>query len=121
MLHRRNFIRLGILLPLCREMWAVTGGEFECLHRYENETGGRIGLFAHDLTTGKTLSWRANERFIMCSTFKFSLAAFALAQVDGGKAHLEEAICFGSADLEEYAPIAKKNLDRGQMSLAEMC
>src|ERR1700753_4051690 len=52
------------------------------LAAYEHDTGGRVGLYAENLATGSKLAWRADERFVMCSTFKASLAACVLARVD---------------------------------------
>jgi beta-lactamase class A len=93
------------------------------LAAYERDTGGRIGVFAENLTSGAKLAWRANERFVMCSSFKASLAALVLARVDRGQDGLERMIVYGPADLpgDWYAPIAKQNLAKGAMSVAEMC
>jgi beta-lactamase class A len=57
----------------------------------------------------------------MCSTFKASLAACILASIDRGQARLDELIAYGPDDLMEYAPVAKQNLDKGAMSVADMC
>ena len=83
------------------------------LAAYERETGGRIGVYAENLATGAKLAWRAEERFVMCSTFKASLAAFVLARVDRGEEKLEAMVSYGSKDLLEYAPVAKQNLAVG--------
>ena len=91
------------------------------LAAYERETGGRIGLHAENLATGAKILWRANERFVMCSTFKASLAALVLSRVDRGRERLDRMIPYGAADLLDYAPVAKRNLARGAMSVAEMC
>ena len=91
------------------------------LDSYERESGGRIGVYAENLTTGARLTWRADERFVMCSTFKASLAACVLARVDRGEEQLAAMIPYGQADLLEYAPVAKQNLSTGAMSVAEMC
>ncbi|HEY2009184.1 MAG TPA: class A beta-lactamase [Rhizomicrobium sp.] len=89
---------------------------------YEKETGGRIGVHAQNLKTGKKLAWRAEERFVMCSTFKASLTALTLSRVDRGKEDLGRVIAYGVADLQDfYAPVAKENLARGHMTVAEMC
>ncbi|HJS90852.1 MAG TPA: class A beta-lactamase [Steroidobacteraceae bacterium] len=89
---------------------------------YERDTGGRIGLYAENLTTGLRISWRANERFVMCSTFKASLAAMIMARVDHGRDQLQQMISYGPEDVPDwYAPVAKKNLDKGAMSVADMC
>jgi beta-lactamase class A len=91
------------------------------LTTYEHETGGRIGLYAKNLVTGVRIAWRAQERFVMCSTFKASLAALVLTRVDRGEDHLEQMVAYGPQDLLEYAPTARQNLAMGAMSVAEMC
>jgi beta-lactamase class A len=91
------------------------------LANYERDSGGRIGLWAENLRTGAKIAWRAHERFVMCSTFKASLAACILASVDHGQARLDELIAYGPDDLLEYAPVAKQNLEKGAMSVADMC
>jgi len=57
----------------------------------------------------------------MCSTFKASLAACVLASADRGQTRLDELIAYGPDDLMEYAPVAKQNLDKGAMSVVDMC
>ena len=91
------------------------------LETYERESGGRIGVYAENLATGRKLTWRADERFVMCSTFKASLAACVLARVDRGEEKLAATIAYGKADLLEYAPVAKQNLAAGAMSVSDMC
>jgi beta-lactamase class A len=88
---------------------------------YERQSGGRIGLYAKNLETGATVSHRADERFVMCSTFKASLAACVLARVDRGQDDLGNLISFGAQDLAEYAPVARENLGAGGLSVADMC
>lgn len=88
---------------------------------YERATGGRFGLCVESLRTSAKVAWRADERFVMCSTFKVSLAACILAGVDKGQTRLDELIAYGPDDLLEYAPVAKQNLDKGAMSVVDMC
>ena len=88
---------------------------------YERNSGGHIGVYAKNLKSGAEVSWRADERFVMCSSFKASLAASVLKLVDRDQARLDEMIAYGPADLLEYAPVAKQNLQKGAMSVADMC
>lgn len=44
----------------------------------ESRHDRRIGVFAKNLRTGRTLAHRADERFVMCSTFKVLAAAAVL-------------------------------------------
>jgi len=87
----------------------------------EQGVGGRIGVFAQNLKTGAEIAWRADERFAMCSTFKASLAACVLARVDRGEDRLDDMVAYGQAGIQEYAPVAKANLDKGELSVAELC
>jgi beta-lactamase class A len=89
---------------------------------YERQSGGHIGVYAENLKTGKKLAWRADERFVMCSTFKASLAALTLSRADRGKEDLERMIAYGAGDIQDfYAPVARQNLAKGRMSVGEMC
>ena len=91
------------------------------LKDYETESGGRVGLWVENVRTGETIAWRAHERFVMCSTFKASLAACVLASADRGRIRLDELLSYGPDDLMQYAPVARQNLKKGAMSVADMC
>ena len=90
------------------------------LARIEASVGGRVGVFALDTASGRTLAHRADERFAMCSTFKWPLAAAAFARVDRGEGTLEERVPFGAADLMEVAPVAKEHVGEGAMTIETM-
>ena len=76
------------------------------LAAYESKTGGRIGVYAENLATGKTLGWRAGERFVMCSTFKASLAACVLTRVDRGQDRLDKIVA------DSIAPRTERTFSR---------
>ncbi|MDF0583179.1 class A beta-lactamase [Bradyrhizobium yuanmingense] len=118
LVDRRSLLASFAWLAASPALAGDAPSEFES---YERESGGRIGLYAENLATGKKLAWRADERFVMCSTFKASLAANVLARVDRGKEQLAAMIRYGQADLLEYAPVARENLAAGKMSVGEMC
>jgi beta-lactamase class A len=100
--------------------WPVAAAP-EPLEAYERSSGGRVGVYAENVSTGAKLTWRASERFVMCSTFKASLAALVLKRVDDGRDALDQMIPYGIADIQEYAPVAKDNLAKGALSVADMC
>jgi beta-lactamase class A len=118
----------GLTLPLAiaepAAAWpALPNGAPEPIKAYERKTRGRVGLYAQNLLTSKKLVWRDDERFVMCSTFKASLAACVLSRVDMGQEHLDRILPYGERDLQPYAPVAraKENLARGAMSIQTMC
>nr|WP_283148056.1 class A beta-lactamase [Silvimonas soli] len=91
------------------------------LQELENRVGGRLGVLALDTGTGQSIAHRADERFPMCSTFKFLLATAILARVDAHQTQLEQPVKYSKADLQEYAPIAREHLAQGQLSVGALC
>ena len=87
----------------------------------EARIGGRIGVAALDTGSGKRLDYRAEERFPMCSTFKFLAAAAVLKRVDKGKEKLERFVPYSAKDILEYAPVTKEHLKEGGMTLGALC
>jgi beta-lactamase class A len=81
---------------------------------------GRIGVYARDLVSGRTLTHRAHERFPMCSTFKAMAAATALKMVDAGQLRLDAIVRYGPSDLMDYAPTTKAHVADGGMKLADL-
>ena len=92
-------------------------GATTALAAIEARTGGRLGVFALDTGTGRELAHRPDERFAMCSTFKWLLAAAVLAQVDRAELSLDEQVPYGSGDLLEHAPVAREHLAEGSLSV----
>jgi beta-lactamase class A len=129
-IHRRTLLAAApaLALPVLAagkaSSWpAFIGPAPAPIRAYERKTSGRAGLYAENLQTGQKLTWRAHERFVMCSTFKASLAACVLGRVDMGREHLDRMIPYGEKDLLDYAPVAKAkdNLARGALSIETMC
>ncbi len=71
----------------------------------EARHGGRIGVMAVDLEDRRVLAHRNDERFAMCSTFKFLLAAAIAAKVDAGEERWDRTISYGKTDLIPWAPV----------------
>jgi beta-lactamase class A len=87
----------------------------------EARAGGRLGVAVLDSGSGERLAYRGDERFPMCSTFKFLAAAAILARVDSGKDRLDRHMPYGQSDLLEYAPVAKEHVVEGSMTLEALC
>ena len=100
---------------------ALADESADFFREHERATGGRIGLYASNLATGHALASRADERFLMCSTFKVSLVACALARVDQGQDRLGRFISYAASDLLSYAPASRQNLAKGGMTLGAIC
>jgi beta-lactamase class A len=87
----------------------------------EERTGARIGVAALDTGGGKRLDYRSEERFPMCSTFKFLAAAAVLKRVDDGQDKLDRFVSYSEKDILEYAPVTKAHVPEGGMKLGALC
>lgn len=87
----------------------------------EARTGGRLGVAALDTAGARSITYRAHERFPMCSTFKLLAAGAVLARVDRGEERLDRRIAYGTADLLAYAPVAKAHAAQGFMTVEALC
>jgi beta-lactamase class A len=87
----------------------------------EARVGGRIGVAALDTGSGKRVEYRAEDRFPMCSTFKFLAAAAVLKSVDEKKDKLDRFVSYDATQILEYAPVTKAHLKDGGMTLGALC
>jgi beta-lactamase class A len=84
----------------------------------ENKSKGRLGC-AILFPSGQRVTHRADERFAMCSTFKFLAAALILERVDQDKERLDREVSFTKSDLVTYSPETEKHVG-GSMTVAEL-
>jgi beta-lactamase class A len=70
----------------------------------EQRYGGRLGVAALDVGSGRRVLWRGQERFPFCSTFKAFLAAATLERVQRSEESLDRAVRITQADMIPHAP-----------------
>ncbi|WP_438825393.1 class A beta-lactamase Bla1 [Bacillus sp. JJ927] len=83
----------------------------------EKKFDARLGVYAIDTGTNRTIAYRPNERFAFASTYK-ALAAGVLLQQNSTE-KLKEVITYTKDDLVEYSPVTEKHVDTG-MTLGEI-
>ncbi len=111
----------GLLLLLAASTPGSTSDFANRILSIEERTGARIGVAALDTGSGKHLDYRSEERFPMCSTFKFLAAAAVLKRVDEKQDQLDRFIRYDAKDILEYAPVTKAHLKDGGMTLGALC
>ncbi|MBX7484012.1 class A beta-lactamase [Qipengyuania qiaonensis] len=79
----------------------------------ERALGGRLGVAFHDPLQRASLSYRGQERFPMCSTFKASLAALALSLEQEGKLDLSQRVTWTKSDLISHVPFTSTRIEEG--------
>jgi beta-lactamase class A len=86
----------------------------------EQSNGGRLGVAVLDTATGERSGYRADERFPICSTFKFLLAAAVLQRVDRHQETLDRTIAIPGKPLLFNSPLTELHAG-GTMSIAALC
>ncbi len=84
----------------------------------EARSGGKLGVAMLDGKTGVIAGHRLDERFTMCSTFKLTLAAAILAQIDAGKIAANAVLPITRSDPVGHSPVLRAALDKGETSMA---
>jgi beta-lactamase class A len=132
-MHRRSFHRHVLGALAATSPWLVQAQQ-ENLSRsshpsispnlwtdIEARSQGRLGVAVLDTATGHMDGHRLDERFAMCSTFKWLAAAHVLHRVDEGQEQLDRRIRYGRDVLKPHSPVTEVHAGRKGMTLAELC
>jgi len=113
--------RALLATPLLLSLPALADDAVSSLRELERRNGGRLGVAMLDTAGGRRVAYRGDERFPMCSTFKFLAAALMLARLDRGEEKLDRRIVFAESDLVPYSPATKEHVGAGGMTVDAIC
>lgn len=71
----------------------------------EARAGGQLGVMVRDCGSGRGFGWRVHERFAHCSSFKLSLAAMVLAEIEAGHARADDVLAYSVLDVMPASPV----------------
>ncbi|MCK8436947.1 class A beta-lactamase [Streptomyces sp. D2-8] len=99
-----------------------TGGVTARLRELEQEHTARLGVYARNVRTGRTVAYRADERFPMASVFKTLAAAAVLRDLDRDGEFLARRVHFTQEYVTKsgYSPVTEDNVATG-MTVGELC
>ncbi|MFI4958953.1 MAG: class A beta-lactamase [Lysobacterales bacterium] len=127
-MNRRNLLKgalLGASALALRPTFSLAAGSPDVaqarLAALERQHGGRLGVAILDTGNGRRIAHRADERFLMCSTFKLLAVATLLARVDRGAERLDRRVVFGKESVLAYAPVTSHRVGAPGMTVAELC
>lgn len=86
----------------------------------EQRYNARIGLYAADLDSQKSIGHRDGETFAVCSTFKAYAAGAVLSRAQRGSLALSDTIPILQADIKPHSPVTEPRVGT-TMTLAELC
>ncbi|NAZ85369.1 class A beta-lactamase [Kineococcus sp. T90] len=81
------------------------------LAQLEEEFDARLGLFALDTGSGRSLTHRADERFALASTYKALAAAAVLDRTTD--AELDAVVTWRGSDLVDHSPVTGEHVEGG--------
>ncbi|GAA2715014.1 MULTISPECIES: class A beta-lactamase [Streptomyces] len=127
---RRNVLTLGAGATLATVLagsgtaHAAGGNAARRLAALERAHGARLGVYAHNVRTGRTVAHSADELFPMCSTFKTLAVAAVLRDLDRDGEFLAKRIHYTAQDViaAENSKITERpaNIAHG-MTVEELC
>ncbi|WP_408005908.1 class A beta-lactamase [Rossellomorea vietnamensis] len=97
---------------------ATSHGTAHKFMQLEKKFDARLGVYAIDTGTNRTVAYRPDERFAYSSTFKALATGLVLQQ--NSLDELDEVITYTKDDLVTYSPITEQHVDTG-MTLREIC
>lgn len=121
MTTRRNFIiGAAAMAGMSGAAWAAAPKLADAFARIERDSGGRLGVGIFDAQAKVGAGYHADDRFPMCSTFKFLAAAAVLKRVDTGKERLDRRIQIEAKDIVPGSSRINAPVIEG-MTLAQLC
>ncbi|MEV8431780.1 class A beta-lactamase [Streptomyces chartreusis] len=121
MLGRRTLLTAGTATAAALLTGAPAHATTDRLRELERQHGARLGVFAYNVRTRRTVTHRADELFPMCSVFKTLASAAVLRDLDRDGEFLRRRIHYTEADLPESgSDKTREHLAEG-MTVAELC
>jgi len=129
MIARRQFLAFGgaalagvVAVPALAHAAAMeapvpAAGDFAAL---EAGSGGRLGVCLWNPASGARFGHRMDERFPMCSTFKFLLAAAVLHRAGQGRLSLDRRVPVRDADLLDHSPVTARHAGK-DLTVRDLC
>lgn len=90
------------------------------LRALEARHAARLGVYGINTRSGAVVSYRAHERFPMCSTFKTLAAAAVLRDLDRDGEVLDSWVHYTEDDLVVGSPVTERHVGTG-MRVADLC
>lgn len=123
-MSRRHFLHAlsaSALIAVAPRAALATADFGARLAALEAAVGGRLGVFIIDTASGASVGYRADERFMLLSSFKALAGACVLQRVDAGRERLDRRIVFDRSVLLPWSPVTEKFADGRGMTVGELC
>jgi beta-lactamase class A len=96
------------------------GGVLARLADLERRFGGRLGVYAVDTGSSAAVAYRAEDRFLLCSTYKAFAVAAILRCAESDARLLSNVVPYPADRLVAHSPVTAAHVGRG-LTVAELC
>ncbi|BBJ89155.1 beta-lactamase [Aeromonas caviae] len=115
-----RFIHALLLAGIAHSAYASEKLTFKTdLEKLEREKAAQIGVAIVDPQGEIVAGHRTAQRFAMCSTFKFPLAALVFERIDSGTERGDRKLSYGPDMIVEWSPATERFLASGHMTVLE--
>lgn len=122
LITRRSMLVGGSALACsCAWLRSSEASAGDRLAALRTQLGGRLGVHALNVATGKRLGLDDDGRYAMASTFKLLLAAAVLHRIDRGELSPDQRLPISAGDLVPHAPVTTAQLPQGFMTVDALC
>ncbi|HHB81808.1 MAG TPA: class A beta-lactamase [Aliiroseovarius sp.] len=91
---------LALYLPISARAEPVV----DAIHSIERDLEARVGFYMHDMQTGAEITYAADDRFPLNSTFKLLACAALLKRVENGAASMTDTVRLQDVETVAYSP-----------------
>ncbi|MHA8113909.1 class A beta-lactamase [Kosakonia cowanii] len=121
-LPAKSFLALLLLGASAANAATIDAATLTAIARLQEEKlHARIGIAVIDTASGKSVSYRGDERFPLNSTHKALLCGALLSKVDRGEFALSDTTQFSKETLVDYSPVTSKFVEPKSMSWQQVC
>lgn len=87
----------------------------------EQQAQGRLGVYIIDSDSNRSWGYRADERFMLLSSFKLLASALVLHRAETGQEQLTRRIAYPRSALVPWSPVTQLHADGPGLTLAQLC
>lgn len=114
-----RFLTAIAAIFLSQSLFALDKTFEQVLGDIQQAAGGRLGVAVVGSDGKLALSYNAEQTFALCSTFKLPLAGLIFQRIDNGQETPSRALYYTADAILDYAPVAKRYLATGYMTVLE--
>lgn len=113
-----RFTATALGLALCLPIGACAEPIIEAIHSIERDLEARVGFYMHDTQTGDVVTYEADDRFPLNSTFKLLACGALLNRAESGEVSLADTVRLEDVETVDYSPAIEAHSRAGNLEVS---